>query len=369
MRILKPKRKLPKREGRSRKGEGSVFLRGTVYWYKIPVPGGKPLSGSCETSDYAEALTCKHQRLMESHRKRKSRATVAEILADYAAYIEKEKPKSRRSIFTAIKHLKQALGTKIADDLTTEDTEEFRRQRESTGCVFSTVNRELGYLRGALSRELRATPSRITQIPYMRRPSEKNQVREGFIDRDGYQKILAELPQSLKALFVCAFHTGARLGELLSVKWEHIDFENGIIELTSKTTKNSEGRWIPIWGDMGYVLRSQRMVRDNECPRCNWVFFWHRDYHARATPGTRITDFRWAWHEACERAGFPGLIFHDLRRSGIRYASREAGLSDSQVMLMSGHKTPAMLRRYNIRDSRDAMKIGRALDATLKGQK
>jgi len=76
---------------------------------------------------------------------------------------------------------------------------------------------------------------------------------------------------------------------------------------------------------------------------CRYVF--HRN-------GRRIKGFRKAWANACEAAGYPGRIPHDLRRSAVRNMER-AGLSRSVAMQLTGHKTEAVYRRYAITSESD----------------
>lgn len=71
---------------------------------------------------------------------------------------------------------------------------------------------------------------------------------------------------------------------------------------------------------------------------CNLVF--HRD-------GRAITEFRKSWATACKKAGKPGLLFHDLRRS-FAVASVQAGIPQLITMLIGGWRTASMFRRYAI---------------------
>jgi integrase len=69
-----------------------------------------------------------------------------------------------------------------------------------------------------------------------------------------------------------------------------------------------------------------------------WVF--HRS-------GKAILDYRKAWKNACTRAGVPGRIPHDFRRTAARNLER-AGVSRSVAMKLIGHKTESMYQRYAI---------------------
>lgn len=375
MKILKPAytNKPKKRKGRSRKGEGSLKLRGNTWWYIIPDPHrpGKKISKSCGTGDYAAAIKVKNDAITSrGGAKHGDPISVNDLLTDYRVYIEAEKTRSLRSIRSSIKRLRNALGHIMVDKLTTADANRFRTDRKRDDDVSdSTVNRELGYLRAAMKREMRNSPPRVTSVPYMPAPSEKDCVREGFIDRDDYFKILEEMVPALRAIFICAFHTGARSGELKVVRWDQVDFEEGLIQLLPRTTKNKDGRWIPIWGDMRDALLEQKRIRDRDFPDCPWVFFWPKGYHHRGVGGQHLTTFRHAWRTSVARAGYPGLLFHDLRRSAIKYADQTAKQSSKLVRMMSGHKTDAVYMRYNIGEAKDVAELGHRLDEFLRTQK
>ncbi len=92
----------------------------------------------------------------------------------------------------------------------------------------------------------------------------------------------------------------------------------------------------------------------------------------RIAPGTQIQDFRASWTSAVKLANEQNknirasLLFHDLRRSAIRVMIQEAGISESQAMLISGHETRSMLERYNIVSLKNVQDAGAKLDEWSK---
>ena len=127
-------------------------------------------------------------------------------------------------------------------------------------------------------------------------------------------------------VIVFAIETGMRRGEILGLRWEHVDLDRRIAFLP--LTKNGSSREVPLSTKAAQVLAKQRQHNDNPSP-------------FPVTPN----GFRLAWDRLRGRAGLSDLRFHDLRHEAI---SRffELGLNIPEVAVISGHKDPRMLFRY-----------------------
>jgi integrase len=85
-----------------------------------------------------------------------------------------------------------------------------------------------------------------------------------------------------------------------------IDLAQKVIRLEPGTTKNREGREV-VMTDSIFTLLSA-CVHGKAAD----------DYVFTRSSGKRVRDFRRTWESACEAAGVPGLLFHDLRRTAAR---------------------------------------------------
>jgi integrase len=167
----------------------------------------------------------------------------------------------------------------------------------------------------------------------------------------------------LRSLNICGLwqESGTKpesgLTNFASLQWPQVDFERRVIIWYPNQTKGGVSHDIPFMGDMESLLLDSFKRHQNECPNCPHVFHFE---------GRCIGDFRKSWATACKRAGVPGLLFHDLRRTAGRRLE-DAGVPRSVAMRITGHKTESMYLRYaGVRNSEDLQVAERKLFRILE---
>jgi len=136
-----------------------------------------------------------------------------------------------------------------------------------------------------------------------------------------------------------ALETAMRQGELLRLRWEHIDLNRRTAHLPD--TKNGEARTVPLSTTATQVLRTLP-----------------RSLHGQAFPGVTTEAIKRAYIRAVRRAGIEDLRFHDLRHEATTRLF-EKGLNIMEVASITGHKDLRMLRRYTHLKAEDlARKLG-----------
>jgi integrase len=251
------------------------------------------------------------------------------------------------------------------DDLTTDAVDAYVKKRKAEGAAHATRNNELAALRRMLHLGIKKKKIKAEQIPDITITQPDN-AREGFVELPGFLKIVTELPEHIKPLAMFLFASSWRSGEAKKLVWSDVDFDAGTVTLKAAHSKNKKARVFPfaqigLARDAIEMAKARRGNRSATAP----VFCNHLNL------GRPIGDFRKSWKPACKRAGLPGVLVHDLRRSAVRNMIA-AGLSEADAMAISGHKTRDIFQRYNIktldnlRDS--AALLGKFLDAPKSGK-
>ncbi|WP_436435497.1 site-specific integrase [Lonsdalea quercina] len=131
------------------------------------------------------------------------------------------------------------------------------------------------------------------------------------------------------AIFRLAIETAMRQGEILSLRWEHIDLRLGIAHLP--LTKNGSARDVPLSSKARQVLKDIHVAG---CHGTGRVFTYSS------------SGFKSAWRTALQVMAIENLHFHDLRHEAISRLFELGTLNVMEIAAISGHKSMNMLKRY-----------------------
>jgi integrase len=267
--------------------------------------------------------------------------------------------------FESVRRLDKFFAKRRVVDIDSALIKEFKKKLHNDGCANGTINRSVAALRRMFT--LAAEEGVIHNLPVFKMMEEADP-RKGTLPYEKYDALREALPEHLRPVLIAGFRMGARLGEILGLRWENVDWIERT--LTFVDTKNGESREIVFSGEVEATLRDQFARRQQGCP---FVFF-KTDAKGHAH---RIGDFRKIWRRICvklelahwepvmeygkpvyerlryqhskakPKMRYSGLLFHDLRRTFIT-AAEHAGAPRHEVMKISGHKSESTYKRYAI---------------------
>jgi len=221
----------------------------------------------------------------------------------------------------------------------------------------ATVCRELGILQHMfeVARKDWGFPMPANPLKAVRKPK-LNKGRDRRLD--GPAELAALIDHSAQCrnkfigpLFLLALETGMRRGELVNLRWEHVNLGKRTLHIP--VTKNGHPRTIPLSTAAVEILKQVPCPAAGEYGRGGKV----PCADSRVFPVT-ANAVKLAWRRLRGRAGAEGLRFHDLRHEAVS-SFFERGLNVPEVALISGHRDARMLFRYTHLKPEDvARKLG-----------
>ena len=382
-------------------------------WYIKYYRNGKPYVESTKSTKKGDAerlLKMREGQIVEGRFPglKVEKTTFNDMAEDYLSDYRANKRKSTVHAEIRVRHLKEHFGTMRANEIGTGSVKAYIEKRQKEGAENATINRELTSLVRMFS--LAVESGKVLRALHISKLDENN-VREGFFEPLDFEKIKEALPSHLKPLFVTAYFTGLRKGELQNMTWNQLDLFGRKITLPPGQTKNKEARVILLVdGELYDTLLTQYKETSSHYPNCPYVF--HKD-------GRQIGDFRkvwertlldcgyrptfkcrecgsvveiepsqrWKWEPPkvyieddgtwkemicarCKKSRFKrwGRVFHDNRRTAVRNYLR-TGTGEKVAMELSGHRTRSIFERYNITSETDKRRAQERLSRAHEEQK
>jgi len=120
------------------------------------------------------------------------------------------------------------------------------------------------------------------------------------MSQEEIRNLITSCNNQLKPIVIMALSTGMRISDILALRWDYVDLNNGLINLPSMRRYRHE---IPLTKTTVRLLKGLTKNKDTPYVFCN------------PKTGKPFHDIRRPFMSACEKAMINDLKFHDLRRT------------------------------------------------------
>lgn len=320
-----------------KRGMGSIFKHGPSWWIGYYVDGklvrerigpiGLVTKGQAE-----QALKARLGEVVQGRfnlEKVKKTIPLRKLMEKYLQWIkENQKGFERESGIT--KFFFNFVGDRGINEITSWNIDQYKSERRKDGLKPATINRELTVLRSMFNRAIEwgdMTANPVNGVKKAKPLKADEYERESkYVPNEVFAQIVRAASPQLSAFITIARHTGMRLGEILKLVRNDVDFEKE--QTYVRDTKNFNQRAVPV----------NAVVREalSTLPKETEGFFTYKNR----------SGVERAWRHALDRAGVSGFRIHDLRHSFITDIVTK-GVDIPTVMEITGHRDIRMLKRYS----------------------
>ena len=268
--------------------------------------------------------------------------TFGEIWEKYNDWLDgnKRRPQDDRSIYR--NHLEKRLAHKALSQINPLDLEKMKSDLYDKGLAPATIKHVLGLVRAVINKAINWDLwEGQNPVKKVKLPSTRDNRRERYLKQDEAKELIAELEKvsaTTRDIALMSLHTGMRSGEIFSLKWSHLDFEN---ELVHVADSKSEIRKIPMSKQVKSMLECRQPGEREGLvfeARGGGPIRWVSSAFMRAVNklglNEGITDRRFK------------ITFHTLRHTFASWLAIK-GESMLTIMELLGHKNLDMTMRYS----------------------
>ncbi len=232
-----------------------------------------------------------------------------ELCNDYLEYCRDEISYScKKSCINQPDGLKGFFGKMDVSKITSKEVKDYKNMRkEKVNSSDNTINIHLAVLKNMFSFadewnwELSNNVKKIVKSKFFVSVPGRTRV----LSHEEEKRLYKELSSKHQLITTIALNTMMREGEIMSLKWENIDFEERKIRITLEDTITKKHKRMLYMNETVFhafqVLKAQNGASE-------WVF-------PSSKTGTHMTEAQKTFRKAVRRAGIEDFHFHDLRRT------------------------------------------------------
>jgi len=292
-----------------------------VYWREDGKRRRYQLEARTRAEAEAEAVDVYRR---ETFKSKPRGSTISEIWNDYVSDLG-DKPTAKTMGYTG-KAILPHFGAYRPEDIDKALCLSYEKKRLDEGKSVGTVWTELGHLKAALNNAVKCR--QIDKAPHIWRPV-KPETDMRILNAGEIRALIegADAPHIRLALILLT-STAARVGAVLDLKWDRIDFERGIINLRRQDGITRKGRAIvPMNGSVRAALNSAY-----EAALSDFVIEY---------AGGQVANIRKGVTAAIRRSGIGHVTIHELRHSAAVHMLG-AGIPIEKVGQVLGHSNLAV---------------------------
>lgn len=259
---------------------------------------------------------------------KKLSTTFGEYAQEFIEGYAKNNKRSWRRDVTSLKQLLPIFENKRLIDMTPSQIERYKAKRLKEVSP-ATLNRELALTKTIFNHAIKNNRAIYNPMKDVKLLPEKNR-RLRILSEEEIHRLIECCTPQIRPIVITALNTGMRLGEIIGLLWEDIDFKRNLIYLDK--TKSGSPRQIPI----NDVLKSTLLSIDSR-NSSNYVFLNKYGRPYKCIKNTFKTALR--------KANIDNFCFHQLRSVAASYLVM-GGVDLVTVMEILGHRTISMTMRY-----------------------
>jgi len=323
--LSKPKMKAPRNERNLKQLRGKWYVDFTAQGKRYRHFGGYTKEQARNT--LAKLRIAKYDEKLGFSKPERTPVLFEKFADEFLELYAKQNKRSWVRDEISLNNLKLFFKGDGLEDIGPEKVERYKANRKMEVSP-ATVNRELACLKTLFSKAVEWGRIEKNTVRTVKKFKEDN-ARERILSADEALRLIEAAAPSIRPILIIALNTGMRKNEILSLKWENVDFLRGYILI--EKSKSGKPRKVPMNGAVSSALMGIPHVAE-------FVFY---------NPETKkaIQDIKTAFAAACRRAEISGLRLHDLRHTAATKMI-EAGVDIVTVSKILGHASIQMTMRY-----------------------